>query len=65
VSNQIVRVTARPRADGIDIDRLALALHQLAVQLPERKGKRTAKHSMKLTNDSERTVNPHEDEGVA
>ena len=58
MSDQIIRVTARPLADGIDIDRLALAL-QLAVQLPvECQGKRTAKRGMKLTADSERNVNP-------
>ncbi len=65
MSDQIIRVTARPLADGIDIDRLALALLQLAVQLPERQGKRTAKRGMKLTADSERNVNPRENEGAA
>lgn len=63
--DQIIRVTARPRADGIDIDRLALALLQLAVQLPERHGKRPAKHGMKLTTDSERTMNTRDNEGAA
>ncbi|MGO9198022.1 MAG: hypothetical protein ACLQK4_12960 [Acidimicrobiales bacterium] len=35
MSDQIIRVTARPRADGIDIDRLALVLLEVAEQLPE------------------------------
>lgn len=64
MSDQIIRVTARPR-DGIDIDRFALALLQLAVQLSERQGARTKKHSMKRTAVSVRDVKARDNEGVA
>lgn len=65
MSDQIIRVTARPRGDGIDIDRLALALLQLAVQLSERQGTRTKKRSMKRTVDPVKGVNVRDNEGVA
>ena len=65
MSDQIIRVTARPRGDGIDIDRLALALLQLAVQLSERQATRTKKRSMKRTVDSVKGMNVRDNEGVA
>ncbi len=65
MSKQIIRVTGQPRADGIDIDRLALALLQFAVRHPERQGTHTARRGLKLTTHSERTTNPHQSEGAA
>lgn len=65
MSNQIIRVTGHPRPDGIDVDRLALAILQLAVQLPERQETRTPKRGMKLTAHSEGTMNPQHSEGAA
>jgi len=49
----------------MDIDRLALALLQLAVQLSERQGTRTKKRSMKRTVDPVKGVNVRDNEGVA
>lgn len=48
MSEQNIRVTARPRASGIDIDRLALALLELAEQPPEPQHKRVRVSGKKL-----------------
>jgi len=52
VSHQVIRVTARPRANGIDIERLALVLLELAEQLPERKSKTVRAKREKPSADS-------------
>jgi hypothetical protein len=65
VPDQIIRVTARPRADGIDIERLALALLELAAQLPESKRTHKSKRSTRRTADSGRDAEPRENEGAA
>jgi hypothetical protein len=65
VPDQIIRVTARPRADGIDIDRLALALLEFAAQLPESKRASKSKRGTRRTPDSGGDAKPRENEGAA
>lgn len=62
--DQTIRVTARQRADGIDIDRLALALLQFAGELPEPQQSVKAKRGKERAADSERDLS-HKCKGAA
>jgi hypothetical protein len=65
VSDQIIRVTARPRADGIDVDRLALVLLEIVRRLPESQRDRLATEGQKLIADAEAKAKPTKKEGAA
>ncbi len=65
MSDRIIRITARPRADGIDIDRLARALLEFAAQLPDHQAKRVAAKPDTKIASSARRVNSSESEGTA
>jgi hypothetical protein len=56
VPDQVIRVTARQRIDGIDIGRLALALLQFAGQLPESQKSIKAKQDTGRSASSKGTV---------
>ncbi len=65
MSDQIIRVTARFRADGIDVDRLALALLELAEQLPASRPKPVKTRRKKPTATGGLALNSNEKEGAA
>jgi hypothetical protein len=65
VSDQIIRVTARPRADGIDVDRLALVLLEIVKRLPESQRDRLAAGGAKLIADAEARAKISKREGAA
>jgi hypothetical protein len=66
VPDQIIpKVTARPRPDGIDLDRLALVLIETVDKLPKSQRKRLAAEGERLIADAERRVGPGSDEGAA
>jgi hypothetical protein len=65
VSDENIRVTARPRADGIDIERLSLALLEFVKSLPEAQRKRLAASGEKLITAAEREVKKPSKEGAA
>lgn len=65
MSERIIRVTARPRAGGMDIDRLARALLEFAAQLPDHQAKSVAaKPDIKISKYV-RKANSSKREGVA
>ena len=65
MSDQIIRVTARPRADGIDVDRLALVLLEIVKRLPESQRNRLAAEGQKLIARAERDLKSAKREGAA
>ena len=65
MSDQIIRVTARPRAGGIDVDRLALVLLEIVKRLPESQRDRLAAGGQRLIADAEATANRTKKEGAA
>jgi len=65
VSDQEITVVARPRTDGIDIERLALALLEVVERLPARQRDRLAAGGEKLIAAAKREVQASTDEGAA
>lgn len=57
MSDQVIRVTARPRTEGIDVDRLALVLLEIVKRLPERQRNGLAAEGEKLIADAGREAN--------
>ena len=54
MTDRNLSTTPRPRRDGIDIERLALALLEYVEQLPERQRKRLAITGKKLIDAAEK-----------
>jgi len=65
VSDQIIRVTARPRDEGLDIDRLAQALLEFVSRLTERQRQDLAEEGKRLIDAAEQEADRTSKEGAA
>jgi hypothetical protein len=65
VPDQVIRTTPRLRADGLDLDRLALALIEIVDRLPDAERKRLAAEGAELVRAAEREAQPEKGEGAA
>lgn len=65
MSDQIIRVTARPRDEGLDIDRLAQALLEFVSRLTERQRQDLAEEGKRLIDAAEQEADRTSKEGAA